>query len=122
VVRGRTLAPLPLFFCLALLTGCQAAEPETMPTADEAPVVPEGRSHTLRATGERDEPTLHVFGAHADANMIPRFEVDSIPGTYRIVITSAYWDHDGPPWGGDASAGGPGVRTLRAEGSVGPWS
>ena len=51
--------------------------------------------------GERHEHTLHVFGARPDANAIPRFEVDDIPGTYRIVITSAYWDydHDGPPWG-----------------------
>jgi hypothetical protein len=51
--------------------------------------------------GEQHEHTLHVFDARPDANVFPRFDVDGIPGSYRIVITSAYWDydHDGPPWG-----------------------
>lgn len=54
--------------------------------------IPPGRSHEHVAT---------VFSGFPDSNSYPRFQVDEIDGTYRVVIDGVFWnyDHDGPPWG-----------------------
>ena len=51
--------------------------------------------------GESHDHTLGVFSGHPDSNHYPRFSVEPIDGTYRLVILGAFWDydHDGPPWG-----------------------
>jgi hypothetical protein len=45
--------------------------------------------------------TLAIFAGHPESNVHPQFRVDDPEGSYRIVVTSAFWDydHDGPPWG-----------------------
>lgn len=44
---------------------------------------------------------LRVFGGYPDNESHPKFEVDELDGTYRLVVEAAYWryDHGGPPWG-----------------------
>jgi hypothetical protein len=51
--------------------------------------------------GEAHEHVVHVFGGDPESNAYPQFQMEEIDGTYRLVITSAYWDYDhsGPDWG-----------------------
>ena len=45
--------------------------------------------------------TIKVFAGRRGSMTHPQFAMDQLEGTYRMVVTSAYWhyDHDGPPWG-----------------------
>ena len=44
---------------------------------------------------------IRIFAGLTGSNYYPQFSVEAIPGVYRLLISSAYWnyDHDGPAWG-----------------------
>ena len=51
--------------------------------------------------GETRPDTLRIFGGRPGTNRFPRFTVDEVEGTYRLVIGAAYWNysHEGSSFG-----------------------
>lgn len=87
-----------------------------------SPVLPTCLSPPISLTpGESRDFTLYVFGGRPGGNSHPQFQVETIDGVYRLVVTSGYWDygHDGPSWGEEVPRGvlTSGPFQLRTEGS-----